>query len=432
MSAQNINKNTCPGFTFERNLQKGSNGEDVLVLQKILNLDKRTMLSTKGVGSPGNETRIFGDQTRLAVKKFQALFIEKLKVADGKFNDRTRIIMNAVCQGSYFNGTGGAVFDLTVSPDKTRPTVNITGPSEVEAGETFRINVEASETIQTPDISVLILEGVSASQVRKLSSRIFSFLLTPTATNTTQLSVQVEADKILDLAGNKNEVASNLFIIEVIPASSTATTSTTTVDVSVYTDSALLNEIINSLPTATNVECSQKNIHVYDYSNACYGKALMVNPETNPNNTTPKVTQNILSPMITGLLTAYTIVKLTGGLGSLANILKNVGGTAVDSGGYGSFPGTCVCKESPFFGQKTIGLFKIGGLPYGRYIMTANPSPTGGPFVGKVVDKSDIICGRAEDPKTKKCLDPNLDSQGSQSVMGIIPAKPDFNWEIAI
>lgn len=56
---------------ISRNLKLGDSGEDVLSLQRILNLDPQTSVSSVGPGSPGMETRFFGFLTHAAVVRFQ-------------------------------------------------------------------------------------------------------------------------------------------------------------------------------------------------------------------------------------------------------------------------------------------------------------------------------------------------------------------------
>jgi hypothetical protein len=60
--------------TFLRNLRMGDYGDDVLFVQKVLNLDPQTQVSVTGLGSPGNETSYFGPATRNAIIKFQNLY----------------------------------------------------------------------------------------------------------------------------------------------------------------------------------------------------------------------------------------------------------------------------------------------------------------------------------------------------------------------
>lgn len=56
---------------FVRNLGLGDSGSDVLLLQRVLNADLDTRVAEKGAGSPGLETPVFGQFTRIAVMKFQ-------------------------------------------------------------------------------------------------------------------------------------------------------------------------------------------------------------------------------------------------------------------------------------------------------------------------------------------------------------------------
>lgn len=65
-----------PAFsaTITRNLRQGDRGQDVVTLQKLLNSNPATAISTFGVGSSGQETTYFGAKTTLAVIKFQKLY----------------------------------------------------------------------------------------------------------------------------------------------------------------------------------------------------------------------------------------------------------------------------------------------------------------------------------------------------------------------
>jgi hypothetical protein len=105
----------CPDYVFNKDLQYGDTYEDVVAIQEILNLDSRTVVALSGPGSKGQETGFFGKATRSSLKRFQALFIEYIGLADGKFNAKTRVSMNAVCKGPFFTNGTGNVFDKATS-----------------------------------------------------------------------------------------------------------------------------------------------------------------------------------------------------------------------------------------------------------------------------------------------------------------------------
>ncbi len=66
------------GFNFTNNLSQGVKRIDVLYLQKILNSDIQTRVSTTGPGSPGSETDYFGPATTGAVKRFQEKYASEI------------------------------------------------------------------------------------------------------------------------------------------------------------------------------------------------------------------------------------------------------------------------------------------------------------------------------------------------------------------
>lgn len=61
-------------YAFTKTLSKGDVSTDVLELQKYLNSNSSTQVSTEGPGSPGNESSYFGEKTKQAVIKLQNLY----------------------------------------------------------------------------------------------------------------------------------------------------------------------------------------------------------------------------------------------------------------------------------------------------------------------------------------------------------------------
>jgi peptidoglycan hydrolase-like protein with peptidoglycan-binding domain len=73
--------NQCANLS--RNLRIGDKGEDVRLLQKVLNADKTTTVASSGPGAFGEETTYFGERTKNAVAKFQEAHFNEILVPAG-------------------------------------------------------------------------------------------------------------------------------------------------------------------------------------------------------------------------------------------------------------------------------------------------------------------------------------------------------------
>ena len=69
--------------TFSRTLSLGMRGEDVRVLQKLLNNDVATQVAIAGAGSRGSETDYFGPATKKALTRFQEKYGNEVLVPAG-------------------------------------------------------------------------------------------------------------------------------------------------------------------------------------------------------------------------------------------------------------------------------------------------------------------------------------------------------------
>lgn len=93
---------TCP-YSWQRDLYVGSSGPDITSLQEFLNLDPNTKVADGGPGSPGKETRYFGELTKDAVIRFQMkypdeiLFAHGLRSPTGNVGKYTRARINTLC-----------------------------------------------------------------------------------------------------------------------------------------------------------------------------------------------------------------------------------------------------------------------------------------------------------------------------------------------
>jgi peptidoglycan hydrolase-like protein with peptidoglycan-binding domain len=95
-------------YPFYRYLSMGSQGDDVKILQQVLNTDPRTQVARSGAGSPGRETNLYGGLTRQAVIKFQQLNDDTVRqngagvFYSGALDDRTRAQLNDYVESIKF------------------------------------------------------------------------------------------------------------------------------------------------------------------------------------------------------------------------------------------------------------------------------------------------------------------------------------------
>lgn len=84
---------------FNRYLQKGDSGADVLLLQKVLNTDTSTQVAATGTGAPGNEIEFYGELTKQAVIKLQkkhdlGTSYGFFTIYSGALDEKTRTFLN--------------------------------------------------------------------------------------------------------------------------------------------------------------------------------------------------------------------------------------------------------------------------------------------------------------------------------------------------
>ena len=89
---------------FNKDLKIGDNNDDVRFLQKFLNKNPATEISSSGAGSSGNETYFFGQLTKNAVIKFQEIYASDvlqpfgLKSGTGFVGTATRLKLNSLLE----------------------------------------------------------------------------------------------------------------------------------------------------------------------------------------------------------------------------------------------------------------------------------------------------------------------------------------------
>ena len=150
---------TQSAASFTLDLAQGSRGTEVMNLQKKLNTDSATQVSSSGAGSPGNETSYFGSKTKTALINYQ---IMKGITATGKVDAATRAELNRVVissSSSVSSVASSASSVSTVAGDGKDGSITLSrdsyvGNETLKKGETKNMYaVKAQATIGDVTIS---------------------------------------------------------------------------------------------------------------------------------------------------------------------------------------------------------------------------------------------------------------------------------------
>lgn len=154
VSAENGNKM----LFFNKNLKIGDKNEDIRELQKILNKNTATQVSSLGIGSPGNETDFFGQLTKNAVIRFQELYASDilrpsgLASGTGFVGAATRLKLNSLSKLSQTNTAVSGSSNSSVSyrvisePEKVAVRVYNTSEYQVLPGSTVILTGEGFDS----------------------------------------------------------------------------------------------------------------------------------------------------------------------------------------------------------------------------------------------------------------------------------------------
>jgi hypothetical protein len=145
---------TSSPFVFLKNLKQGDTEEGVRALQKILNKNTDTQITSTGPGSPGNETDYFGALTKAAVIKFQnkysadILVPNGLTVGTGFVGLSTRVVLNDVSGGKNVSSSPIVKTQTNIQPKAyfCQPIFTIEHGPELTASENASISCVTANT----------------------------------------------------------------------------------------------------------------------------------------------------------------------------------------------------------------------------------------------------------------------------------------------
>ena len=159
-------------YSFDRNLSVGMSGQDVLMLQRMLNADPATRVAASGAGSIGNETIHFGPRTQDAVSRFQVKYRSEILTPVGLTNPTgfvgpaTRAKLNMLTRIATTVPT-----QPTTPPTPTAPTEPSAPSSLTLSGGEGSIDVD-NRSLSTVEIALGASETVYEVEVEAVDSDI--------------------------------------------------------------------------------------------------------------------------------------------------------------------------------------------------------------------------------------------------------------------
>lgn len=311
---QSLSRLKCP-YTFNNALITGRTSEEVRLLQKILNANVRTQIYPSGPGSQGQETNYFGAGTRNAVRTFQTLYLENLTFNDGVVSGPTLDFINRLCNKysqiieepeNKSNNPLGTVLASQIQINLSTEILNF------QINESFKVYLYSNQVLKTPSKSCFISDGATINEIRKLSPNNFVLVVFP-SDGARNIFIQVSADCLEDLAGNRNNTASNeIKINSLIPVISTTSSSNST-STSVAQDmqdyfSNLLDSILstNGKKTFTGSFNTPTNTSNNVAQNNSFNGQSGPNSGNGDSNSESSTQQNSQSQLVDGILKGLT------------------------------------------------------------------------------------------------------------------------------
>ncbi len=167
-AALNVPTSASCSAKVTQNMKLGSSGSEVRELQKILNANSLTQVSVTGAGTPGNESTYFGAKTKAAVVRFQNLHSSDilnpagLTAGNGNAYGLTRAMLNQICTGGGSTGGMTSAVPGCTSTVGFSPTTGQKCDASTTGGTTTgTVSGAATVTAGTQPVNALAVQGAS-------------------------------------------------------------------------------------------------------------------------------------------------------------------------------------------------------------------------------------------------------------------------------
>ena len=245
---------------INRDLSKGATGDDVKLLQKVLNTNSATVVALSGPGSAGNETTYFGSATEAAVIKFQNFYNF---LPTGIVNGATRVKVNAllsVVTNANIPVANQSNVDLKVNGQDDNVQIGSGGTATLMWTSTNVTSCFSGANQPKPLFGTESFTATSSTQLEITCigpAGIVSDSVTMTVTNNNYTDVNPNST-FVSLGNSSNLNGSNslngtTIVIVTPPSTTTSTTTPTPTATTTKSLSILINGVQNYSTTTTSV-----------------------------------------------------------------------------------------------------------------------------------------------------------------------------------
>lgn len=197
-----VNNSSFANYTWTRSLTVGMTGEDVRMLQRLLNSNSETRVAVSGVGSAGNETTYFGPATKAAVMKFQTKYRSEVLTPGGLTTPTGFFGPASIAKANVLAKSGGGTTP-TPNPGGGDNTPELSGEGTLD---TFTLDDATDTDVKEAAADVEIAEMTLEARDGDIRINRMDFALVADSGNTEkdpwdvfeEISLWIDGDKVAE------------------------------------------------------------------------------------------------------------------------------------------------------------------------------------------------------------------------------------------